>query len=73
MRMIVLPSEIINAIVGPMRSGDWPKDATDFFNTKPVLSVPQGPGHRLLMTNRKSKRGTGTQFRVPTFWGTEAS
>ena len=32
-RLIVLSSEIINTIVGPMRSGDWPKDATDFFNT----------------------------------------
>ena len=32
-RLIVLSSEIINTIVGPMRSGDWPQDATDFFNT----------------------------------------
>ena len=32
--MIVRSSELINRIVGPMRSGDWPKDATDFFNTK---------------------------------------
>ena len=32
-RMIVLSSEIINTIVGPMRSGDWPMDATNCFNS----------------------------------------
>ena len=46
-RLIVLSSEIINTIVGPMRSGHWPKDATYFYNTK-IINITSKARHGII-------------------------